>query len=92
MFVCIFRCLRDIFDTGFQQQSKGKGSVGSRTTRSVSLCQVLLEIRRVHNMYSFRILVVRYCNTMHSVFLIEFSKHSIFLFLFASRLLAKKGP
>ena len=58
MFVCIFCCLCDIFDAGFQQQSKGKGSVGSHTTQSVSLYQVLLEIRRVHNMYSFRIVVV----------------------------------
>ena len=64
MFVCIFCCLCDIFDAGFQQQSKAKGSMGSHTTRSVSLCQVLLEIRRVHNMYSFRIVVVRCCNTI----------------------------
>ena len=63
MFVCIFCCLFDIFDAGFQQQSKGKGSVGSHTTRSVSLCQVLLEIRRVHNMYSFRIVFVRYSSS-----------------------------
>ena len=64
MFVGIFCCLCDIFVAGSQQQSKGKGSVGSHTTRSVSLCQVLLEIRRVHNMYSFRIVVVRCCNTI----------------------------
>ena len=64
MFVWMFCCLRDMFDAGFQQQSKGKGSVGSHTTRSVSLCQVLLKFRRVHYMYLFRIVVVLYCNTI----------------------------
>ena len=91
MFVWMFCCLRDMFDAGSQQQSKGKGSVGSHTARSVSLCQVLLKFRRVHLICTYLELSLCYTVIPFSI-LIEFSKHSIFLFLFASRLLAKKDP